>query len=110
MALDIKSDSWNDLGQPERKTLRNLCDSVKRAVRMGLMHTDSFPPTPDKQFKETLRRTATAAEERIRKDFGFGDKAITHWKLADHPTTKTLEKTLKLPETIPEDIRKFFNS
>lgn len=109
VALDINSDSWKDLENTKRKKLRNLFASIKRAVRMVLMHADSFPPTPDKQFKETLWRTATAAEECTRNDFGFGDKLISHWKLADHPKTKTLEKTLKPPENTPEDIRKFFD-
>lgn len=110
LILDMKSDSWKDLDSTEKKRLRNLFNSTKRAVRMVLMHADSFPPTPDKQFKETLRRTATAAEERIRNDFGFGDKTISIWKLADHPMTKTLEKTLELPENTPEDIRKIFTT
>ena len=95
------------LSLTERKKLRNLFNSVKRSVKMVLMHADSFPSTPDKQFKEVLRKIATAAEERIRKDFGFGDKPISHWMLADHPMTKTLEKTLNLPENTPQDIRKF---
>ena len=69
MALDINSDSWKDLENTERKKLRNLFASIKRAVRMVLMHTDSYPLIPEdpSQYKEFLRRTATVAEERIRK-------------------------------------------
>jgi hypothetical protein len=113
-ALDKDSDSWKDLDLTERKKLRNHFGTIKRAVRMVLMHTDSFPPPrPDgssESWKESLRGTATAAEQCIREDFSFGDKTISIYKLTSHPLMKYLEKSLKLPENTPECFRKIFKS
>jgi hypothetical protein len=97
-ALDKESDSWNDLDLNERKRLRNHFGNIKCAVRMVLMHADSYPSIPEdpSQYKETIRRIATAAEERIRNDFCFGNKTISIYKLTTHPTTKILKKSLKL--------------
>ena len=108
MALEQKSDSWKDLSEKERKRYRNVFSSVKRAVRMVLMHADSYPPlSSDKnQFKLSLQKVATTAEERIRNDFDFGDKVITVYKLAAHKKTKELERILHLPSNTPEEVHK----
>ena len=76
---DKDSDSWNDLDPTERKRLRNHFAAIKRAVRMVLMHADSYPTIPDD--KESIRRLATAAVERIRNELEFGNKTITYYKL-----------------------------
>jgi hypothetical protein len=111
-ALDKASDSWSDLDITERKRLRNQFGNIKRAVRMVLMHSDSYPLIPEdpSQYKEVIRRIATTAEERIRNDFSFGNRNISVYKLTSHPAMKELEKTLKLPENTPEDARKVFKS
>lgn len=72
-ALDLKSDSWNDLDKSEKKRIRNHFANIKRAVKMVLMHADSYPSIPEdpSQYKEVTRRIATAAEERIRNEFWF---------------------------------------
>lgn len=41
--LDKESESWKDQDASERKRLRNHFAAVKRAVRMILMHLDSYP-------------------------------------------------------------------
>ena len=74
-SLDRESDSWKDLDASERKHLRNHFAAIKHAVRMVLMHTDSYPLTPD---KEAVRKIATAAEERIRNKLDFGNKNHKH--------------------------------
>jgi hypothetical protein len=110
--LDKKSESWNDLEPPERKRLRNYFGTIKRAVRMVLMHADSYPLVPEdpSKYKETVRRIATTAEERIRKDLDFDDKNISIYKLTKHPSMKSLENTIELPDNTPEDARKFCNA
>jgi hypothetical protein len=112
-ALDMKSDSWKDLDQKERKKLRNRFQIIKRAVRMVLMHADSYPLPPEdpSQYKEVIRGIATQAEERIRNEFCFAKKTkISIHTLTTHLEMKTFEKTLKLPENTPEEARKFFKS
>ena len=108
-AKDKASPDWND-NPVEKKRLRNLFANIKRAVRLVLMHADSYPSASNPvDYKESLRRIATAAEERIRSDFEFGPNAvISVYKLAKHPKTKELEKTLSLPANTPDDICKFF--
>jgi len=113
-AQDKESTSWKNLELTERKRLRNLFGNIKRAVRMVLMHADSFPSpvpdSPDSSWKESLRRTATEAEDRIRNKLELGNKNLSIYKLTTHPLMKTLEETMKLPENTPEDLRKFFKS
>ena len=68
--LDKTSDSWKDDMDPlEKKCHKNKFANIQRALSMVLMHTDSYPLIPEdpSQYKEFLRRTATVAEERIRK-------------------------------------------
>jgi len=110
--LDKESDSWSDVDISERKRLRNHFSAIKRAVRMVLMHADSYPSIPNDplQYKESIRRIATAAEERIRNDLCFGNRIITIYKLNGHSEMKNLEKSLKLPENTPEEACKFFKS
>lgn len=105
--LDKESDSWKDLDASERKRLRNHFAASKRAVRMTLMHADSYPPTPD---KEVVQKIATTAEEHIRNKLDFGNKTISIYTLALHQAMKELEKTLNLPENTPEDARMFFKN
>jgi hypothetical protein len=111
--LDKKSDSWNE-DQKEKLRLKNLFAKIKRAVRMVLMHADTFPwPAENQtrlQFKEAIKRIARAAEERIRDNLEFGNKTITIYTLPNHPDMKSLEKSLPLPANTPERVRKFFNS
>ena len=116
-ALDLNSDHWKEaqtdpIAKQENKHLKNLFATIKRAVRMVLMHADSYPLPPDDPplHKEVLRRTATSAEERIHNDLGFGNKKISVHTLTALPAIKTLEKEKKLPENTPEEIRKFFSS
>jgi hypothetical protein len=95
-ALDLKSDSWRDLDKTEQKRIRNHFGNIKRAVRMVLMHADSYPLIPEdpSQYKEVTRRIAVSAEERIRNEFGFGNKTkISIYTLTTHPEMKTFEKT-----------------
>ena len=106
-ALDKDSDSWNDLDTNEKKRLRNLFAWIRRSVRMILLHSDSFPPSVD---KETIRRIASLAEERIRTDFGFDSKTITMYKLCRHERTKQLESTMSLPSNTPDDMIRFFKN
>lgn len=105
--LDKESDSWNDLNVQEKRRIRNLFGTIKRAVRIVLLHSDSYPLTPD---KETIRRVAYDAENRIRRDLEFGKKSVSIYTLTQHDNIKELEKTLKLPDNTPEDARKFFKS
>ncbi|CAB9526260.1 hypothetical protein SEMRO_1801_G298510.1 [Seminavis robusta] len=109
MALEQNSKEWNDMTEREKKSHRNRFSQIKHAVRMVLMHADSFPPTSDKQFKQTLRKIAIAAVDCIRDSFDFRSRTITFNKLADHSKTKEREKTLEFPPNTPEDIRKIFN-
>ena len=110
--LDKKSDSWKDDMDPlEKKRYKNKFANIKRAVRMVLMHADSYPLIPEdpSQYKEVLRRTATAAEERIRNNLGFEDKRISIYTLTSLSEIKTLEKTLRLPSNTPVEELQFFN-
>lgn len=111
-ALDKDSDSWSDIGSTEKKRLRNHFFIIKRAAKMVLMHAQSYPLIPEdpSKYKEVIRRIATAAEECTRNDFEFGNKKISIHTLTNHPATKTLEKTLKLPDNTPEAMRRFFKS
>ena len=112
-ALDKGSDSWNDMDLNERKKIRNHCGTIKRAVRMALMHADSFPPpSPEgsEPWKESLGRMATAAEEHTCEDLDFGKKVITIHEPTKHQDLKTLEANLKLPDDTPEHPRKLFKS
>ena len=75
------------------------------------MHTDEFPLTDNpSKYKEVLRRTATAAEERVRSSLGFEDRRITVYTLMNLPNIKDIEKTLKLPSNTPDNWTKFFKS
>ena len=111
--LDKNSEAWKeDMEKPEKKTHKNLFGKIKRAVRFLLMHADEFPLIPDdpSKYKEVLRRSATAAEERIRNSLDFGDKKISIYTMVNLPNLKDLEKKLNLPANTPEDWRKFFKS
>lgn len=83
--------SWKDLLDPqERKSLRNKFGSINRAVRMVLMHAESYPSVPDdpSRYKEVVHKISVATEERIREIFGLKDKSISIYKL---------DKIVKLP-------------
>ena len=112
-ALDLNSESWKeDMDPIERKSHKNKFASIKRVVRMVLMHADSHPSMPEvpPKCKEVLRRIATAAEEHIRNDLRFENKRISVATLTSHPMTEDLEKTPSLPANTPEDICKFFGA
>jgi hypothetical protein len=115
-ALDQRHESWNALDPQEKKSLTNKFTTIKRAVKIVLMHADDFPlmPTNPLQYKEEIRRIATAAEDRVRKDFDFGDKVITPNKLQrqlkDVPRFRETEMKGKLPDNTPEDWRRFFGN
>lgn len=100
------------MGVPERKRYKNLFAKIKRAIRMVLMHADKFPLIPDdlSKYKEVLRRTASAAEERIRDSIGFGDKRTSIYTLTTLPDTKDMENKLTLPANTPDDWQKFFRN
>jgi len=90
---------WKDMEPQEKKSIRNKFGSVKRAVKMVLMHADSYPLMPEDRSKH--------------KALGFEDKTISMCKLEKalkDPNMKELERTLKLPTNTPEDARKFFKS
>jgi hypothetical protein len=109
--LDKKSEAWKeDMDAPEKKRYKNLFTKIKRAIKIALMHVDEFPLIPDdpSKYKEVLRRTATVAEERIRNSLDYGDKKISIYTLVNLPDIKDREKTLKLPDDTPEEMRKFF--
>ncbi|KAL7560641.1 hypothetical protein ACA910_001325 [Epithemia clementina (nom. ined.)] len=105
-ALDKDSTSWND-DPNEKRHLRNLSAWIQRAVRMVLMHSNSYPPSVD---KETVSRIASLAKERIRVEIGFDSKTITMYKLCRHERTKELEKSMSLPSNNPEEMQRFFKN
>jgi hypothetical protein len=75
------------------------------------MHADSFPVNNGNrsQYKKDVFTIASrAAEEQIRTALGFDKSTITCHKLEKQPGLKELEKTLKLPDNMPEEVCKFF--
>jgi hypothetical protein len=114
-AMDSKSPSWNELNPQERKSLHNKFGSIKRAVKMVLLHADSYPliPSNPSQYKSNIRAIANAAEKRICDALGLEEDTISVYKLEKQlklPHLKDLEKTLKLPSNTPEEMKKFFKS
>jgi len=108
--LESRSPAWNDL---ERKKLRHKCSLTKRAVRLVLMHADSFPLASNNsaQCKKDVFSTARSAEERIRVVLRFDPKStITRSKLEKQPGPKKSEGTLKLPDDTPDGWCKFFKT
>jgi len=63
--LESRSPSWNKLDPQARKKLRNKHSLTKRAVRLVLMHVDSFPLdfNNSAQHKKDVFSTARSAEE-----------------------------------------------
>jgi len=109
-AMDTKGPTWNELDPQQKKSLRNKFGSIKRAVRMVLMHADAYPVIAN---KSAIRVIATAAEKRLLDALGLEDKSISIYKLEKQlklPEMKEMlvEKSLKLPENTPDDMRKFF--
>jgi len=93
--LDKNSEAWKeDMDATEKKKHKNLFAKIKRAIRMVLMHADDFPLPPDdpSKYKEVLRRTTSAAEDRIRNSLAFGEKKISFYTL-----TNLLEGVYVLP-------------
>ena len=102
--LDKESESWND-DVIERTRVRNLFTNIKRAVRMMLMHSDSYPTSDDSaNYKEVVCRIANDTEERIQNDLDFGSKIISIYMLMKHDSFKMLENTLRLPENTPSNM------
>jgi hypothetical protein len=60
------------------------------------VQTDGFPPNTPPDELQFFSQT--------------GNKNATIYAIAKLPAMKTLEKTLKLPENTPEDMRTVFNS
>jgi len=111
--LESRSPAWNKLDPQARKKLRNECSLIKRAVRLVLMHADSFPLASNNsaQHKKDVFSIARSAEERIRVVLRFDPKStITHSKLEKQPGLKELEGTLKLPDNTPDGWCKFFKT
>lgn len=111
--LESKSPAWNELDPPARKKLRNKYSLIKRAVRLVLMHADSFPLVSNNraQHKKDVSAMTRAAEERIRIVLRFDPKStITRSKLEKQPGLKELEGSLKLPDNTPGDWHKFFKT
>ena len=110
--LDTKSPSWNEKDDREKKSLRNKFSLLKRAVRLVLLHSDSFPIKPKNptRYKEMIREIATKAEERIRRALAFDDSAkITIYKIEKQlKLAKDLETSQQLPDNTPDEYRKFF--
>ncbi|CAB9531278.1 unknown protein [Seminavis robusta] len=104
MALEQRSDSWKDMDEKEKKSHRNRYSSIKRAVRMVVMHMDSFPLVSDRDFKSTLRHVVSKAIERLRTNYKISeDKTITvHTIASNSQQTPTLEKTMNLPPDLLE--------
>jgi hypothetical protein len=112
-AMDTKSPPCNELDSQQKKSLRNKFGSIKHAVRMVLMHADAYPVMPNNpsEYKGVIHAIATAAEKRILDAFGLEDKTISIYKLEKQlklPAMKELEKSLRLPDNTPDDMRKFF--
>lgn len=104
--LDKKSLAWKDMDERVKKTLKNRFGSIKRAVKVILAHSDSYPTTTD---RESIRRIAALAEERLRAI--FKEKALTIHKLEKllrQPEFKLMEKSLELPLDTPVEMKKFF--
>ena len=114
--LETQSPSWDELDSQGKKKLHNKFSLIKRAVRLVLMHADSFPVDTGNRSqykKDYVSAIARAAEEQIRAALGFNatKSTITRHKLEKQPGLKELEQTLKLPDSnTPEDMRKFFNN
>ncbi|CAB9503235.1 expressed unknown protein [Seminavis robusta] len=104
--LDKESESWNNLTPSEKKRIRNLFGTVKRAVKVLLLQLDSYPST---KSKDVLRKMFLDAEDRIRSRLGFGNKLITVYTLTQHEEVRQLESA-RLPDDSPESVRKFFKS
>jgi hypothetical protein len=106
--LDKQSKAWKeDMDAPKKRKryYKNLSAKIKRDIRMVLMHADEFPLIPDdtSKYKEVLRRTASAAEERIRSSIGFGDKKTSVYTLTNLPETKDIENKSNLTANTPDD-------
>jgi len=76
------------------------------------MHADVFPLVSDNpsKYKEVLRQTASAAEERIRSSLNFGDKRISVYALTNLQEIKDMETKLNLPINAPRDWQKIFKT
>ena len=83
--LDTKSASYDELCPQGKKSLPNKFATIKRAVRIVLLHADSYPLKPKNasHHKDLIRGIATTAEKRLRETLGFEDKetvSVTNWK------------------------------
>ena len=61
--FDKESESWKDLGKDQRRKLSNQFAATKCAVRMVLMHADSFPTSLDKKSNERMAKRQRNASE-----------------------------------------------
>jgi len=119
-ALDMKSASYDELDPQGKKSMRNKFATVKRAVRMVLLHADSYPSKPKNpsHHKDLIRGIATLAEKRLRKHeaLGFKDKETVsvcklEKQLGEVPAAVKEELEKKpLPVDTPDDMCKFFSS
>ena len=74
---------------------------------MILLHADSYPETKD---SDEVRGIATLAEKRLRESLKFDEgRPLSMYKLEKElKGTNSLEKTHRLPDNTPEEMRKFF--
>lgn len=101
------SQHWNELDAQARKSIRNKFTTVKRAVKMVLLHADSYPETKD---KDEIRGIAIPAEKRLREALKFdGEKPLSMYRLEKElKRSNSLEKACELPDNTPDEMRKFF--
>lgn len=110
-AEEKKSAAWKKQDDRERRSIRNKFNSIRRAVRMMLMHFPNYPRMngDPKQIRQTITSLSKDAEEQIRTKFGFGTKIITIYKLEANSMMKEHERSMKLPEDTPDAMKKFFS-
>lgn len=72
--LDKRECKNSDVPMP--RDIKNDFQAMKRATRIVLMHCPSFPEK-GKGFKHALKKVTTIAEERIRKEFEFGNGKLS---------------------------------
>jgi len=103
MELDKQSPSWNDPDQwdkQRKQKLSNKLSTIKRAVRMMLMHADAYPTGS----KDVIRSVATAAEKKLTTNLGLETKTISIYNLERQlsvASVKEYENSLTLPYELP---------
>jgi len=81
--LEMESPSWNDLDSQEKRSVRAKFYTMKRCVRLVLLHAESHPLMPEDptKHKEVIKRIATEACECLQDAMGEKRKAITPGRL-----------------------------